>query len=363
MGNQQIVLIVDDEKMNRDLLTDLLKPHYKIMVAKSGEQALKAAARSSGQPDLLLLDIMMPDMDGYEVCERLKADEMTRDIPVIFVTAMGKVSDETKGFELGAVDYIHKPISPPIVLARVKTHLALKQSLQAQKKLNEIKNRFLGMAAHDLRNPLSSILGLSDLMLNIVLSEEKKAEFIASINRVSRQMLQLVNDLLDVSVIESGHFDLRLKKHSLSVLAAERAELVVDSAKNKGIELNCELAELPEMLFDSDRIGQVVDNLLTNALKFSQSGTTVQLITRVASDSLELAVRDQGPGIPQEEIGKLFGAFKRLSAQPTGGEKSTGLGLSIVRKIVEAHGGEIRVESAVGSGSTFTLSLPFKANS
>lgn len=128
MLSRMRVLIVDDEKMNRDLLTGLLKSSYRIMVAKNGAQALQAAARSEGRPDLILLDIMMPDMDGYEVCQRLKESDATRDIPVIFVTAMSEISDESMGFRLGAVDYITKPVSPPIVRARVKTHLLLKRN-------------------------------------------------------------------------------------------------------------------------------------------------------------------------------------------------------------------------------------------
>ena len=125
---QQKILIVDDERFNVNVLADLLKPNYKIMAAKNGEQALKAA-RIAHPPDLILLDIMMPEMDGYEVCRRLKGDDATRDIPVIFITAMGETSDETKGLEVGAVDYLTKPISPPIVQARVKTHLALRRNM------------------------------------------------------------------------------------------------------------------------------------------------------------------------------------------------------------------------------------------
>jgi PleD family two-component response regulator len=147
MTEQMRVLIVDDEKMNRDLLVALLKPLYRVMVAKSGEQALKAASRVMGKPDIILLDIMMPDMDGYEVCRRLKANEESMNIPVIFVTAMGEVEDESKGFSLGAVDYIIKPVSLPIVQARVNTHLRLKHKTDLLERmafldgLTEIPNR------------------------------------------------------------------------------------------------------------------------------------------------------------------------------------------------------------------------------
>ncbi|MBF0443974.1 MAG: hybrid sensor histidine kinase/response regulator [Magnetococcales bacterium] len=350
------ILIVDDERFNINVLKDLLDADYDTMVARNGIQALKRV-NSGTLPDLILLDIMMPEMDGYEVCKQLKESENTKDIPVIFVTAMSNVDDEMKGFALGAVDYITKPISPPIVLARIKTHLALKHSLEKQKELNQIKNKFLGVAAHDLRNPLTSLQGMSQLMLKIHLPEEKKIKFLQSINKTSHQMLKLVNDLLDVSVIESGRFDLRSEMNNLSQLVAERVELISDIAKNKGITLISNLADLPDTQFDEDRIGQVVDNLLTNAIKFSNSESTVTLITREVDGKIELSVTDQGQGIPADEINSLFGSFKKTSVKPTGGEKSTGLGLSIVKKIVEAHNGNIKVESEVGKGTTFLVSL------
>lgn len=353
---RETILIVDDERFNINVLKDLLDPEYDTMIARNGELALKRI-RSGTLPDLILLDIMMPEMDGYEVCRQLKEDETTRSIPIIFVTAMNNIGDEMKGFELGAVDYITKPISPPVVLARIKTHLTLKRVLEVQKELNKLKNKFLGIAAHDLRNPLTVILGLSNLMMKKALPEEKKTKFVETINRVSNQMLRLVNDLLDVSVIESGRFDLRLEMFSLSTLAAERVELIIDSAERKGIKLISDLPEIPETLLDADRIGQVVDNMLTNAIKFSNTGTIVYLTTREIDGCVEMAVTDQGPGIPKEEIGHLFCSFQKLSVQPTGGEISTGLGLSIVKKIVDAHKGNIHVESEVGKGTTFTVSL------
>lgn len=351
------LLIVDDERLHIRMLSDLLQERFQVKVAMNGRQAIERAL-SDPQPDLIILDIHMPDMDGFQVLAALKAEPRTREIPVIFLTAMDAEEDEARGLALGAVDYIRKPISPSIVLARTRTHLALKQSLEAQKELNRVKNRFLGIAAHDLRNPLISIRGMSELMVMMPLPEEKKAKFIQTIHKVSNQMLQLVDDLLDVSVIESGRFDLRLEQCNLSGLAAERAELVADRAESKGIRLVAELAGVADTLLDADRVGQVIDNLLTNAIKFSESGTTILLVVREAGSRVEVLVTDQGPGIPEDEVGNLFGVFKKLSIQPTGDERSTGLGLSIVKKIVEAHNGGIRVDSEVGKGTTFTVGFP-----
>jgi len=226
------------------------------------------------------------------------------------------------------------------------------------KELNKLKDTYLGIAAHDLRNPLSSIRGMSQMLVEMELDDGTKRSFLESIYRVSNQMLTLVNDLLDVSVIESGKFDLRLTEENLSKLAKERAELVAGSAEKKQIKLTTDLQEISNSLFDPDRMRQVIDNLLTNAIKFSPAGTTVDLACRQTKQSLEISVADQGPGIPSEDIDKLFGTFQKLSVQPTAGEKSTGLGLSIVKKIVDAHGGEITVDSKVGKGSVFTVRIP-----
>ena len=199
---------------------------------------------------------------------------------------------------------------------------------------------------------------MSQMLVEMELDDDTKRSFLDSIYRVSNQMLTLVNDLLDLSVIESGKFDLRLTEENLAKLVAERAELVASSAEKKEIKLTTDLQEVSNSLFDADRMRQVIDNLLTNAIKFSLSGTTVKLACRQTEHTLEITVADQGPGIPSEEIGKLFGTFQKLSVQPTGGEKSTGLGLSIVKQIVDAHGGEITVDSEVGKGTVFTVHIP-----
>ena len=226
--------------------------------------------------------------------------------------------------------------------------------------LNQLKDKYLGIAAHDLRNPLSSIRGMSKMLVEDALDEETERAFLKSIYNVSDQMLTLVSDLLDVSVIESRKFSLRLAKQNLSKLAAERASLVALSAETKGIKLRTDLEDVADSLFDADRMRQVVDNLLTNAIKFSASGTTVHLGCRQTEHALEITVSDQGPGIPSEDIDKLFGTFQTLGHQPTGGEKSTGLGLAIVKKIIDAHGGEITVDSEVGQGTTFAVHIPLE---
>ena len=225
---------------------------------------------------------------------------------------------------------------------------------------NKDKDRYLGIAAHDLRNPLSSVRGLAELMIETPLEPEQRREFLDTVRRTSDEMLHLVNDLLDTAVIESGRLDLRRTDQDVAALLQRRVRHLEPNARHKRIALELD-ASKGNAAIDAARFGQVIDNLISNAIKFSPADTTVRIATRVDGDRFTFSVQDQGPGIPAEERKLLFRAFQRLSAQPTGGEKSTGLGLAIVKKIVDAHGGTITVEDAPGGGTRFTVTAPVAA--
>jgi signal transduction histidine kinase len=223
--------------------------------------------------------------------------------------------------------------------------------------VNEEKNRYLGVAAHDLRNPLSSVRGLSQLMLEMPLPPEQQREFVATIHRTSAEMLGLVNDLLDVATIEAGRLDLKTEAADLAALVRERLVHLEPLAGRKSIAVDFAAGEAPARI-DRARFGQVVDNLVSNAIKFSPPGTAVRIRVDADAGVARLAVEDRGPGISEEDRPRLFGKFVKLTARPTAGESSTGLGLSIVRKVVDAHGGTIAVESAEGGGARFVVNLP-----
>jgi signal transduction histidine kinase len=224
-------------------------------------------------------------------------------------------------------------------------------------RLNEEKNTLLGMAAHDLRNPIASIQGHAALLLEVELDEGQRRRALEAIGRVSRQMLTMVNDLLDVSVIESGRLELRRERCALHELLGQRVEYFRLLAARKSISIATRIGEVAAEL-DPQRIEQVIDNLLSNAVKYSPPGAAVDVSLEQGGEDAVLAVRDRGPGLTEEDRRRLFGAFQRLSARPTGGEKSTGLGLAITQRIVTAHGGRIEVESAPGDGATFRVRLP-----
>ncbi len=364
-GDQKI-LIVDDTPANIDVLDLFLeKEGYKISIAQSGESALDLAARIS--PDLILLDVMMPGIDGFETCLSLKSSEKTKDIPIIFITARNEPADIVKGFSVGGVDYITKPFSQEEVCARIYLHLKLKTlmaDLEAKNKklaeLNDLKNKFLGMASHDLRNPISTIQGFSKIMLDHgdTLAEVDKREFLQSIHKVSNDMLTLLGDLLNISTIESGNLDLQIQPDSLVKLVEERVRMYQVMAERKNIATHLDIEEIADFSFDANRISQVIDNLLSNAIKFSPPGKDIYIWLGKNKGQAKFSVRDQGPGISPEDQDKLFKHFQKLKARPTADESSHGLGLAIAKKMVEAHEGKITVESHSGSGATFSFEIP-----
>ena len=237
----------------------------------------------------------------------------------------------------------------------LKITAELNKKLQA---LNHEKDRYLGIAAHDLRNPLGAVRGYSELMLEGSLEPEQQKEFLQSIRRTSDEMLGLVNDLLDISVIESGKLELRRSNQDVSQLLQERIHLLDPYARSKKSVIQVEAIEGLQASIDGPRFAQVIDNLVSNAIKFSPGGSTVRVALSSCASGFAFAVRDQGPGIPEQDRKLLFRTFQKLSARPTGGERSTGLGLAIVKKIIDAHGGQIEVDDAPGGGTRFTVTIP-----
>jgi signal transduction histidine kinase len=238
-------------------------------------------------------------------------------------------------------------------------HMKLEKTNKELAELSLLKNKFLGIAAHDMRNPLSAISGLIEVLLTTAfgpLTDEQK-EYLTIINTTSNEMLFLVNDLLDVSVIESGKLELDIQPCSLTKLLLDRIRLSSIIAEKKGILISYETEDLPDLPLDSKRIAQVIDNLIGNAIKFSPSGSKIKVKSFRHDKMVSVSISDTGAGIPDEELSKLFNEFQPLSVKPTNNEKSTGLGLSIVKKIIDAHKGIMEVQSKVGVGSIFIFSL------
>ena len=384
---KQRVLIVDDSPSVLKILNDALRNEYQVSVATNGEEALAFAGTQN--PDLILLDIKMPGMDGYEVCRRLKQEDATRDIPILFVTILSDIEDETKGLEMGAVDYIVKPISPAIVQARVRNHMRLKMHQDHLEELvrertrelvdararaeqaNQLKNEFIVNISHEIRSPMNSILGMTDLVLETGLTP-KQRECLKVVADSATQLLGLLTDLLDFSKIETGRLVLEkvdLDPHKIfdSMLTAFRAK-----AEQKGLGFSWRIApDVPGALQgDPARLCQLMHNLLTNALKFTRSGK-IEMECSLANDgspaetvsgqvTLKFSVKDTGIGIPADQWERIFDRFYQVDGSLTRSHGGAGVGLAINKKLVEMMGGRIWVESVPGQGScfNFTVRLP-----
>jgi two-component system sensor histidine kinase/response regulator len=354
------ILVVDDISKNLQVVGTMLRNEgYHVMPATSGPQALERA--HAQPPDLILLDLMMPGMDGLEVCQRLKAEPLTRQIPVIFLTASNEMEHLMKGFEVGAVDYITKPFNAPELLARVRTHLELKHARERLREMNEEKNEFMGIAAHDLRNPLSAIKGYSEMMIEDAqaLSHRELEENGRRVLETAARMAEMVQNLLDANRIERGEMQLNVALTDLGPLLQPVIETQRARATAKQQTIQLQLPPTPATaLVDASITVQVLENLVSNAVKYSPPGKNIFVRLQSSATTVRCEVQDEGPGLSAEDQKKLFGKFARLSARPTGGEHSTGLGLSIVKKMVEAMNGKVWCESELGRGATFIVELP-----
>ena len=350
------ILIVDDNELNRDLLLQRLRREgYELEVAEDGPSALKKI--SQRLPDLILLDIMMPGMSGYELITRLRADERTREVPVILVSARSETEDIVQGLELGANDYVTKPINLAVLRARIQTQLRLKRSLEEVRTLDRQKQELLSTVSHDLRSPLSGIAGLGRLLLTGELGPltEPQQEALQDITRTAERLLELVNTLLDWSRLESGHLKLARNPVELRSILIETLQALRGAASDKRIELLLEASEEVPLLGDETRLFQVFSNLIGNAIKFSSPGGKVLVRLCRDREAACVEVLDEGPGIPESERDRIF---ERFYSRGHNGQKGLGLGLYICRAIVEQMGGRISVTNRPEGGACFRVCLP-----
>ena len=375
MPEADLILAVDDTPKNLQLLGTILhNAGYEVAAARSGAQALSILEHT--KPGLILLDVMMPEMDGFSTIAQIKANPATADIPVIFITARVDASDITEGFAAGAVDYIAKPFNTAELLARVCVHLShkkntdrlteLNKKLRAQarelERLNHDKNEMLGIVAHDLKNPLANILSSAEVLADPsrITATEPLVKLAARITGTAEGMLKLIDNLLNINAIEEGVWEEGVKLINVYGLLRQVAGEYAAQALRKRLTFNCTFDSEAELHFrtDPDALHRILDNLISNAVKYSEPGGLITLCAELYHNRLHISVADQGPGLTEADMEQLFGKYKRLSAKPTGGESSTGLGLAIAKKLCEKLSGSIFAESEHGKGAVFTVSLP-----
>ncbi len=377
------ILIVDDTPQNIDILGEYLS-EYKIKAAADGEKALRYI-ESGNKPHLILLDIMMPGMDGYEVCKRLKRNDKTKDIPVVFITAMSEVEDKVKGFQLGAVDYITKPFQLEEVKSRIEAHIALslyrseleninqKLEIKVQERTrdlvtakekaeeaNKLKSHFLSLISHELRTPMAGILGFSEVLVEESTSPELK-EFAGMLFSSARRLKDTIESILTLSKLDTSTGLIRPEECNIASEVNKQIEKYMPVVNEKGIKLTVQGSwKHHEAYVDKSAFSLIFENLLNNAIKYTEKGEVrIVLFDEMldGEDAICFSIADTGIGIPLDKQQIIFEEFRQVYEGMERNFEGVGLGLSLVKKYVDAAGGKIDLVSAPGKGTTLTVKL------
>jgi len=357
------VLVVDDTIDNLRLLSDLLgQQGYEVRAVTNGRQALQAVEHDP--PDLILLDVTMPEIDGFEVCRRLRATERSKDVPIIFLTALTDTADKVRAFDAGGVDYITKPFQFDEVLARVRTHLALRHaqtaladSYERLRALELLRDDLVRMIVHDMRSPLATLLINLDLLKGAAapLGEESRQDLQTAVE--SAQVLnRMANDLLDVSRLEEGKMPIERGMWDLTQMACDvRATL---QALDRERPIDIESDGPVQATCDGALVRRVMENLVGNGIRHTPAGSRLRISIANRDGGVRVAVHDEGRGVPVEAREKIFEKFGTLAARHERSYHSVGLGLAFCKLAVEAQGGTIGVDPGTPAGSTFWFELP-----
>jgi signal transduction histidine kinase len=353
------ILIVDDEPSARDALEALLfREGYDLAFATSGQEAL--ARLNDLTPDVILLDVMMPGMDGFEVCQRIKANERWRHIPVILVTALDSRDDLVRGLDAGADEFLSKPVNGPELRARVRSMLRIKQQFDQLEAMMRLREGLSHMIVHDMRSPLTTIL-MNAFAVKRVVTEPRYLEYLDLIESETRRLDSFMNDMLMLAKMQETRLILKRSPVDVIQMVQTVRETYNVVAESKGVNLVAELpqAECPQVSLDASLFQRVLDNLLSNALKFSPPESTITLRVEypAARPLVRVQVLDEGPGIAEEHRERIFDKFEIVSLKSKG-VPQVGLGLAFCKLAVEAHGGRIFVDANEPKGSVFTVEVP-----
>lgn len=363
------ILVIDDTEYNAVLISAILRnAGYEVKKALSVEECLKDLYTEL--PDLILLDIMMPGVNGFDFCTQIKNDDRTKEIPVIFVSALSDIEVRVKGLTLGAVDYITKPYDDAEVLARVGIHLKIRdlekernEHIKVLSELNVEKSNLLQIMSHDLKSPMTSIMLISEyLMNNENVPAEKLNQYVKTIHSSTQKLILLINKLVDISRLENKKIDLEITKFDLCKTISDCILLVHQHADRKNIMLvnECAGSHINPSL-DESKINQILNNLIYNSIKFTNPGGVIRIKCSASKDDrneiLEISVKDNGVGMTEEVLNNLFKKYGVQQRPGTQGEEGTGLGLSIVKQYVDMMQGEIKVISEENKGTEFILTF------
>ena len=370
---RNIILIVDDDKANLLYLNNLLGEEFTLYMARDGKEAIEKAGKY--RPDLILLDIIMPGMDGYEVLSVLKSSEKTQEIPVIFITGLSSNEDETKGLTLGAEDYISKPFNNTIVLLRIRNQLKIINNMrliiekELAEKTSRAKSEFLSRMSHEIRTPLNAIIGMTNLARSSD-DSEKRNNYLEKSSVAAGELLRLIEDVLNISDLRDGEFNINNNefqfKNMLQNVLQKTSKMI--KRKNQTFSANID-PSIPEIIISDDsRLAQVIDKLLSNARKFTPNNGEIRLNAFVANAendqlTIQIDVTDNGIGIPKDKQDIIFMAFEQADGGIDRKYDGAGVGLHISKTIIEKMGGKIWVESELGKGSKFSFTFPARMKS
>ena len=362
---QPLLLIVDDIAENLRILGNVFREvGLQIAIAPNGQRAISLA--HAKLPDIILLDVQMPEMDGFEVCKILKESEATKHIPILFLTAKNSQEDILKGFELGAVDYIPKPFNQKELIARVKTHIELKQARERVenyagelKELVATKDRFFNIIAHDLKSPFNAILGFTEALETdaATIDRVELQKFASLLHHTADNTFKLVQNLLEWSRLQTNKMNFEPKKLPLASIVQETVKQLNGQAISKQITINASVAQDVFVIADEYMISTVLRNLISNALKFSNPGSEIVAGASAIGTEVIVSVADQGVGISPEAKASLFDLTNNYTTRGTANESGTGLGLLLCKEIIEKHAKKLWLESEPGRGTTFFFTL------
>jgi len=358
------ILVVDDNPNNLKVVAGVLKDKgYDFRLAKSGKLALTILEKT--KPDLILLDIQMPEMDGFETCKLIKKVEANEKIPIIYLTANTDSESIKKAFHSGGVDYVTKPFNSDELLARIKTHIKLKKQTEELELQNATKDKFFSIISHDLTNPIAGIIGFSDLLREDLKEKEygNIEKFSNVIYKSANFTLELLQNLLEWSRIQVGSIKSVKDNFNLTELLTNNIEGVSAKIAVKEISIKTHFPE--ELLVHADKkmVSTVIRNLLTNALKFTPNGGVITISSEEKfidnNKVIETTIKDTGIGISEDNLGKIFKIAQNYKSLGTNNEKGTGLGLILCKEFIDQNNGTIRVESKENIGSSFIFTLDY----
>lgn len=388
------ILIIDDDDSYRTILNDMLSAHgHKVTLAASGAEGLQLARELD--PDLIILDVMMPELDGFAVCSQLRADPATAEVPIIMATALDDRQSRLRCLAVGADEFLSKPVDTVELRVRVNAiarinryrrllderaraereirqmNTELEQRVAERtaelseanarlRELNALKDTLMAITSHDLRSPLGGIQNMAEMLLDDQSSAEDVRYFAQQIYETVQRLIAMVNNMLDLSKLEAGKVQLDAIELHISSAVRQAFGVLSSSAQAKEITVAIDAApDEPLVVGDPHKIGQIATNLMSNAIKFTPSGGQINVHIAAEADGVCMEISDTGLGIPPDALPRLFDKFQQIHPRGTAGERGTGLGLAIVRQLVELHGGNIQVKSVVQNGTTFRVHFPF----